>query len=397
MKGVWFSQKGGLVLSRFCNVVILLLALFPTSSVAFTTEVEDAKSIARLYSAAFDRIPEVDGLNFWVESYESGRSLVDIAKDFYRSPEFTTKYGTLSDQKYVEQLYLNVLGRPGEQGGVDFWIGHRSGGVSRAKVMANFADSPENVSKTSEAYRDMRYEDGYWVFGADALPKLRLYRPGDSILFEGEIEFTEWDPPCCPIIFGPATVIMRWDILESSLTFENENLLVLRWTLTIPSLSIEEVFEDHFYQTEDGAWFTLVDSDGNYVFDTANERYGGLTVPSPLIADTSDFVQFSILNGDNTSQPLSEMRLDWTIDSRRLESIPLGAIEIFPVSMQSHELYLTHYDSMSPGDYGQSDDIYWVSPTKGVVKIVENYREYTSSGSLTLLGQMEVTATWSNF
>jgi len=127
--------------------------------------VEDAKLIARLYSAAFDRIPKVDGLNFWIDSYESGRSLVDIAKDLYRSPEFTSKYGALSHQQYVEQLFLNVLRRPGEQGGVDFWTSHLSNSISRAKVLANFADSPENIAKTAETFADMRLVKEQWIFG----------------------------------------------------------------------------------------------------------------------------------------------------------------------------------------------------------------------------------------
>ena len=145
-------------------LLMTILVLFPSIAMARTATVEDVKSIARLYSAAFDRDPKTEGLNFWVDSYENGRSLVAIAKDFYASPEFTSKYGPLDNRKYVEQLFSNVLGRPGKQSGIDFWVGNLEDGFSRAKVLAAFADSPENVDKTSATFSDMRLLDGLWVF-----------------------------------------------------------------------------------------------------------------------------------------------------------------------------------------------------------------------------------------
>jgi hypothetical protein len=141
-----------------------IIALSASVCMADTATVEEVKSIARLYSAAFDRDPETSGLNFWVDSYEKGRALVDMANDFYRSPEFSSKYGPLDNGQYVERLYRNVLGRAGERSGVEFWLGHLNDGLSRAKVLAQFADSPENVQKTSETFADMRFVDGRWIF-----------------------------------------------------------------------------------------------------------------------------------------------------------------------------------------------------------------------------------------
>jgi len=88
----------------FRNIGIILLVLFTPSSFAVNATVEDVKSIARLYFVAFDRIPKVDGLNFWVDPYEGGRSVKDIARDFKLSPEFVSKYGPLNDVQYVELL-----------------------------------------------------------------------------------------------------------------------------------------------------------------------------------------------------------------------------------------------------------------------------------------------------
>ena len=147
------------------TVLCLVLVLLSVSVSAMTATTEDVKRIARLYSATFDRNPEVDGLNFWVNAFQSGQSITEIAGKFYQSPEFAAKYGALDDGQYVRQLYRNVLGREGKQQGVDFWIGNLTTGQSRAYVLARFADSPENVEKTNSVFADMREdEEGSWTF-----------------------------------------------------------------------------------------------------------------------------------------------------------------------------------------------------------------------------------------
>jgi hypothetical protein len=131
---------------------------------SMSISIEDSRSIARLYSAAFDRLPKFDGLNFWIDSFKNGNSLVDIARKFNESPEFVDKYGPLTDREYVEQLFRNVLGREGEPGGIDFWEGHLDNATPRAKILAEFSESPENELKTAPRFANMRCEGGRWIF-----------------------------------------------------------------------------------------------------------------------------------------------------------------------------------------------------------------------------------------
>ena len=42
--------------------------------------------------------------------------------------------------------------RPGESGGVDFWLTKLTSGESRAGVLLGFSDSSGNVSKTEQAF-----------------------------------------------------------------------------------------------------------------------------------------------------------------------------------------------------------------------------------------------------
>lgn len=116
-------------------LLVILMALFSPLSFARTATAEDVKAIARIYSAAFDREPQIDGLNFWVVTREGGTTLIQIAKRFYESPEFTEKYGQLSNEDYVRQLFRNVLGREGAESGIEYWVGHLDNGVSRARIL----------------------------------------------------------------------------------------------------------------------------------------------------------------------------------------------------------------------------------------------------------------------
>ena len=127
-------------------------------------------SIGRLYKAAFDRLPEVNGLNFWVNSFEGGQSIVQIASRFVESPEFSGRYGNLNDTNFVRQLYRNVLGREGEQSGITYWVGLIKKGTSRAKILERFSASPENVTKT-QYWTVSQVDKGDWsVSWASPLP-----------------------------------------------------------------------------------------------------------------------------------------------------------------------------------------------------------------------------------
>ena len=105
--------------------------------------------------------------------------MISIAKDFVLSAEFVAKYGELDDTAYVERLFLNVLGRPGAQGGIDFWVGNLADGNSRAFVLAQFADSPENIANTAILYDSMAFVDGQWQYSrVDDLTRSRCGNAG---------------------------------------------------------------------------------------------------------------------------------------------------------------------------------------------------------------------------
>lgn len=110
----------------------------------------------RLYEAVFDRAPDAEGLGFWIGSLDAG--VVDLkaaADHFVQSAEFIQRYGSpdqVSNAGFIDLLYLNILDRPAEGEGFDFWLANMDAGkVDRADVLAHFSESPENVAQVAGA------------------------------------------------------------------------------------------------------------------------------------------------------------------------------------------------------------------------------------------------------
>lgn len=106
----------------------------------------------RIYQAAFDRVPDVGGLGFWIANMDKNVSLLQVAGGFIASAEFTSLYGSNpSNENFVTRLYNNVLHRAPEGGGYAFWVNALKQGVSRAEVLAAFAESAENIAQVAGA------------------------------------------------------------------------------------------------------------------------------------------------------------------------------------------------------------------------------------------------------
>ena len=153
-----------------------------------------AQTIARLYDATFDRLPDVGGLAAWTTNLKAGMALSDIAAAFAGSAEFQQRYGALSNQAFVEQMYRFCLNREGDPGGVAGWVNNLNNGLSRAAVLLFFSESAEHVALTASSWLGgVRYQgyvgspvvadegkasaDG----GAQVLPSLDPnHTPGDS-------------------------------------------------------------------------------------------------------------------------------------------------------------------------------------------------------------------------
>jgi hypothetical protein len=156
--GVFFSENAifvdvdGLNFNRGSKID--LVVSFGTDQDAGRVVPLEIQSVARLYAASFGRKPDEGGLNYWIDKFEAGTGFIDIARNFYLSAEFAQKFGapnSLTDSQLVNILYTNILSRPGEQAGVNFWVDKLASGYARSNLLIDFATSAENVALTGFA------------------------------------------------------------------------------------------------------------------------------------------------------------------------------------------------------------------------------------------------------
>ncbi len=104
---------------------------------------EAEADVLRLYQAFFSREPDVDGALFWLRRFDDGASLASIADGFAQGPEFSSVYGSLDDEAFVDTVYANVLGRSSDAAGRQFWIDELAAGRNRGSVVTLIAGAVE--------------------------------------------------------------------------------------------------------------------------------------------------------------------------------------------------------------------------------------------------------------
>jgi hypothetical protein len=99
----------------------------------------------RLYRAAFDRLPDQAGIDYWTAQLNAGMSLLTAASCFILSTEFRSMYGEApTDDQFITLLYKNVLHREPDAGGWAYWMNAMTHGLTQARVLVEFSESPEN-------------------------------------------------------------------------------------------------------------------------------------------------------------------------------------------------------------------------------------------------------------
>ncbi|MFZ6682229.1 DUF4214 domain-containing protein, partial [Undibacterium sp. Tian12W] len=99
--------------------------------------------ITRLYFGAFDRLPDRDGLAYWMQAQKDGLNLSKISASFVSSAEFQKTYGALDNTAFVDRVYQNVLHRSSDAAGKAYWLGQLGNGLSRGDMLAGFTESTE--------------------------------------------------------------------------------------------------------------------------------------------------------------------------------------------------------------------------------------------------------------
>ncbi|KRB79180.1 hypothetical protein ASE07_05765 [Noviherbaspirillum sp. Root189] len=108
------------------------------------------KILTELYIAFFNRIPEAEGLNYWMDQVKAGQSISQIADTFFNAAiQYTALTGYspgMSNADFVRVIYKNVLGRSGAtappEEDVQFWVGElTSGRATKGTLVRSMLDS----------------------------------------------------------------------------------------------------------------------------------------------------------------------------------------------------------------------------------------------------------------
>ncbi|MCD2515305.1 DUF4214 domain-containing protein [Massilia sp. G4R7] len=104
--------------------------------------------VQKLYVAYFGRPADTSGMGFWVNQLQNNPSGYEmISNAFSTSPEYQQMYGGQSNREVVLDIYRNVFGREGDQGGVDFWTARLDAGdITVGNAVVALAQSAVNAN-----------------------------------------------------------------------------------------------------------------------------------------------------------------------------------------------------------------------------------------------------------
>ena len=124
--------------------------------------VESKQVIAGLYAAFFNRAPDAEGLAYWVGRAANGsdfETFNEIAAGFAGHPKFGSIYDTMTNQQFVESIYVNTLGSSGDSGGIAYWLGELDGGMARSEMVASFVYEALNFDVTDSRWDSLSADD----------------------------------------------------------------------------------------------------------------------------------------------------------------------------------------------------------------------------------------------
>ena len=108
----------------------------------------DVTRLVELYTAFFNRIPDADGMSFWIDEMKAGKTTNQVADAFYNAgvnySSLTGFSSTMKNADFINVIYKNVLGRKdgADAGGLSFWETEiTSGRATRGTLVTNILDS----------------------------------------------------------------------------------------------------------------------------------------------------------------------------------------------------------------------------------------------------------------
>ena len=106
--------------------------------------------VERMYTTAMGRAYDEEGRKYWAAELANFNITGEqVGASFFLSDEM--KGYNLSDQEYLNRLYLTFMNREADADGSAYWLGVLNSGTTREEVVYGFTRSPEFTAKCVEA------------------------------------------------------------------------------------------------------------------------------------------------------------------------------------------------------------------------------------------------------
>ena len=118
-----------------------------------------ASIISSLYLAYYSRPADPSGLRFWTQRLEAqGNNNLDaIINAFATSPEAQARFGGLSINGFIDQVYQSLFARPAESGGLAYWSGLiQQGALTRGQATLAILQGAQNGQAQDSALVNLR-------------------------------------------------------------------------------------------------------------------------------------------------------------------------------------------------------------------------------------------------
>jgi subtilisin family serine protease len=107
--------------------------------------------IRGFYVDTLGREPDSAGYQYWIDRARGGEPIADIGAFFYGSDEYFNGFGQSNNRAWVSDLYTKLMLRSADSGGLNYWLGQLSSGMSRTAVSRWFYQSPEKLGLRVDA------------------------------------------------------------------------------------------------------------------------------------------------------------------------------------------------------------------------------------------------------
>jgi anti-sigma-K factor RskA len=120
----------------------------------FNSRVDTAKntthqlSVQELYITFLGRAAETSGRDYWVGRLNNGASIADVTKDIIASKEAQDKYTGLVNSQFIELVYSNAFGRSTDKEGLDYWVGKLNSSTRAAVALEILSAASDADRKT---------------------------------------------------------------------------------------------------------------------------------------------------------------------------------------------------------------------------------------------------------